>query len=137
MKKFLSLFLAILMVLSLAANIVISASAEDAAEEDSIIVPIDSDKWDQCVLKENWQDAAKVQYRGFAAGSSHGPGGFMFRYGEGGTVAATDISGMKFLNFLYLTSRNNIKLTQLLFCITVIIEKRIIRLNNTRVNLYE
>ena len=105
MKKFVSLFLAILMVLSLAANIVISASAEDAAEEDSIIVPIDSDKWDQCVLKENWQDAAKVQYRGFAAGSSHGPGGFMFRYGEGGTVAATDISGMKYIIFdVYVTN---------------------------------
>ena len=105
MKKFLSLFLAILMVLSLAANIVISVSAEDAAQEDSIVVPIDSDKWDQCVLKENWEGKAKVQYRGFAAGSSHGAGGFMFRYGEGGTVTATDISGMKYIIFdVYVTN---------------------------------
>ena len=104
MKKFLSLLLAILMVLSLAANIVISASAEDAAEEDSIVVPLDSN-WDQCVLKENWEGEAKVQYRGFAAGSSHGPGGFMFRYGEGGKVAATDISGMKYIIFdVYVTN---------------------------------
>ena len=104
MKKFLSLLLAILMVLSLMTNIIISASAEDAAEEDSIVVPMDSN-WDQCVLKENWEGEAKVQYRGFAAGSSHGPGGFMFRYGNGGKVAATDISGMKYIIFdVYVTN---------------------------------
>jgi hypothetical protein len=70
-----------------------------------IEVPIDSDKWDQCVLKENWEGKDKVQYRGFAAGSSHGAGGFMFRYGEGNTVPATDITGMKYLEFdVYVTN---------------------------------
>ena len=72
-----------------------------APEEEykAIEIPVDSDKWDQCVLKENFQDAAKVQYRGFAAGSTHNAGGFMFRYGEGGSVTAIDISGMKYLEF--------------------------------------
>ena len=41
MKKVLSFFLAILMVLSLAVNIVISVSAEDAQDENPIVVPID------------------------------------------------------------------------------------------------
>ena len=99
MKKVLSFFLAILMVLSLASTIVISASAEESKGDGSISVAMDSNKWDQCVLKENWEGQDKVQYRGFAAGSSHGAGGFMFRYGEGNTVAATDISGMKYIEF--------------------------------------
>ena len=119
MKKFLSLFLAILMVLSLAVNLVVGASAEDAAQEDSIVVPIDSDKWDQCVLKENWEGEAKVQYRGFAAGTSHGPGGFMFRYGEGSTVTATDISGMKYIIFdVYVTNVDDLAEVEFSFELT-------------------
>ena len=72
-----------------------------APEEEykAIEIPVDSDKWDQCVLKENFQDAAKVQYRGFAAGSTHNAGGFMFRYGENNAVTPIDISGMKYLEF--------------------------------------
>ena len=72
-----------------------------APEEEykAIEIPVDSDKWDQCVLKENFQDAAKVQYRGFAAGSAHNAGGFMFRYGENNAVTPIDISGMKYLEF--------------------------------------
>jgi hypothetical protein len=79
--------------------VITKAASETPAGPTFIEVPIDSDKWDQCALKENWQGKDKVQYRGFAAGSTHGAGGFMFRYGENSTVPATDISGMKYIEF--------------------------------------
>ena len=70
-------------------------TAEETQDANPIGVPIDSDKWVEGALKENIEGQAKVRYRGFEGGSSHGPGGFMFCYGEGNTVAPTDISGKK------------------------------------------
>ena len=98
MKKFLSLFLAILMVLSLATNVVFSAGAEEAAGS-TIDVSLDS-LWTQCEFKESFKDKENVRYRGFwSAGSKHGAGGFMFSYGEGNKATPVDISAMEYIEF--------------------------------------
>ena len=98
MKKFLSLFLAVLMVLSLATTIVVSAGAEEAAGS-AIDVSLDG-LWTECEFKESFKDKANVRYRGFwSAGSKHGAGGFMFSYGEGNKATPVDISAMEYIEF--------------------------------------
>ncbi|MBE6660461.1 MAG: hypothetical protein E7605_03560 [Ruminococcaceae bacterium] len=74
-----------------------------APEAPSFIeVPIDSDKWDQCKLKLDFQGMPMSQHRNWAAGSSLHVGAFMYRYGEitaVGEAPVIDISGMKYIEF--------------------------------------
>ncbi|MBQ8718815.1 MAG: hypothetical protein IJY66_06080 [Clostridia bacterium] len=74
-----------------------------APEAPSFIeVPIDSDKWDQCKLKLDFQEMPMSQHRNWAAGSSLHAGAFMYRYGEisaVGEAPVIDISGMKYIEF--------------------------------------
>jgi len=74
-----------------------------APEAPSFIeVPIDSDKWDQCKLKLDFQEMPMSQHRNWAVGSSLHAGAFMYRYGEiaaVGEAPVIDISGMKYIEF--------------------------------------
>ncbi len=98
-------------------TIIVKATPETPAD---IEVPTTSDAWDQSWLEEAFKDKKNVQLRSYwQAGASYGAGGFMMRYGEGGTAAVVDISGMKYIEFdVYISDVTLIAETEFSFELT-------------------